>query len=340
MASFTDTTREITAAENQLGSKQDITFYYEGKDAEGNPLWIAAILDGHSISSGKNPYTNKYERHNFCVEALKKFNEDGRLLAILSMPITDESNPAIALQHALGEEAKKYRTNMLQTGATLALAQICHIGDKIKVSTLSVGDSTVLIHCNGEQVYETSPHDYTNQAEIARLLQENRFKDPSNQLVDGPNFEFMDDTFIVQRTGKYIDTKKVSLAMTQSIGHLEYSPLSATIVEPLGALGLCPEMREFEFGDTDDINIKVFSDGVSDMINTIAIPEDAHFLAISDAQSTVDFASARWKKEWKYCKRSDYKNGIEAKETIPYDQFTFGVGGMDDTSCVCWIQKK
>lgn len=338
MATFTETKREIKSAENQLGSKQDITFHCEGKDANGNSQWITAILDGHSSESGKNPYTSKYEKYNFCVEALKKFKEDGRLLAILSAPITTESNPAILLQQALGEEAKKYRTNMLKTGATLALAQISHIGDKIKISTLSVGDSTVLIHCNGEQVYETSPHDYTNQAEIERLLQEKRFKDPSNQLFDGPNFEFADETFIVNKTGKYIDTKKVSLAMTQSIGHLEYSALTAKIVEPLGALGLCPEIRDFEFNDTDNINLKVFSDGVSDMMNTTTIPDDAHFLATSDAQSTVDFATSRWKKEWKYCIRSDYENGKEAKEKIPFSIFSFGSSGMDDTSCVCWMQ--
>lgn len=339
MASFTEKTREITAAENQLGSKQDITFHYEGKDANGNTQWITAILDGHASALGKNPYTSKYEKYNFCVEALKIFKEDGRLLAILSAPITPESNPAILLQQALGEEAKKYKTNMLQTGATLALAQISHIGDKIKISTLSVGDSTVLIHRNGEQVYETSPHDYTNQAEIERLLQEKRFKDPSNQLVDGPNFEFADETFIVHRIGKYIDTKKVSLAMTQSIGHLEYSALTATIVEPLGVLGLCPEMRDFEFDDTDDINVKVFSDGVSDMINTTSIPADAHLLATSDAQSTVDHATSRWKQEWKYCNRSDYENGKEEKEKIPFRKFSFGSNGMDDTSCVCWMQQ-
>ena len=321
--------RQITAAENQLGSKQDIVFTHQEET-----LWIGAILDGHGNRSGKNPYTSNYGKFNFCVEAIKTLKENGGLCEILSAPITKDANPAILLQQALGNEAIKYKTDMLATGATLALVQVRHIEDKIKVSTLSVGDSTIIIYRNGELIYETTPHDYTNQAELDRLLQENRFKDPSNKLHDGPNFELLDDTFIVNRMGKYLNTKKITLAMTQSIGHLEYSANNQTIVEPLGALGLCPEIREFELDDTDDIKIKVFSDGVSD----VTISSDREFLASSDAQETVDFATNRWKQEWKYCQRSKYEHEKDNKETIHFQPYKFASDGMDDVSCVFWQQ--
>lgn len=333
MASFITMTREMTAADNQLGSKQDITFEYQDETQ-----WIGAIMDGHGNKMAKNHYSLKYEKHNFCVEAIKQLKQDGQLRDILSAPISSEMNPAILLQQALGNEAIKYQTGMLETGATLALVQIRHIEDKIKVSTLSVGDSTIMIHCNGEVVYETTPHDSSNQAELDRLVEEGRFRDPNDKLFDGNSFEFMDDSYIISRIGKYINTMKITLAMTQSIGHLEYSTKDKSIVDPLGALGLYPEIHEFEFADTDDINIKAFSDGVSDMVNRETIPTDTGFLVTSDAQETVDFATSRWKKEWKYCNRDDYENGKDNKETINSKPFMFGPNGMDDVSCICWKQ--
>jgi hypothetical protein len=103
-------------------------------------------------------------------------------------------------------------------------------------------------------------------------------------------------------------------------------------------LGLDPCKARLEFEDTDELNIKLFSDGVSDVIVPNTLLDDAAFMKTSNAHETVDRAVARWKQDWKYCNKNTYLNHND-KTNIKHTIYNFNHNkDADDVSCISWIQ--
>lgn len=323
----------------QLGKAQDLIYSSQPNDNE----WILAVFDGHGNQNGFSPFTNTYGIHNLCVESLNHFIqesiEDQNIMEIhLKKDIFSENdNPALSLQKELGKVC--IRNNVcMTTGATMSLVKIRHDVElkKIIVDVLAVGDSPILIHCNGMKVLESVIHDYENIPEIERLKKENRFLPEQKKLLQTHTFEILDENHISNRIAYYFNTKYIRLAMSQSLGHIEFNGLC--IVDEKGVLGMEPFKARLELNDTDEINIKLFSDGVSDVLVPKVIPKDAEFIKKSNARETVEYAVNRWKQDWKYCSKNAYLNSDDVSK-IEYFVYNFVENkDADDVCCISWIQ--
>lgn len=340
--------RTMDSAVHLLGSKQDIVYTTERTLENGDTQWTMALFDGHGYqpNHSKNPSTGKIEKHNLTLLSLQaimaKESEDAapRIDALLAKDIFDEEeDPALAIQRELGKDCLMHQRSTLREGATMILLKVLHSVEEhtITVDVLSVGDSTVVIHCNGEKVLDVTPHENTNECEIERLRDEKRF----SRIEPSSTFEIIDEDKVVSAPGAYVWLRNgAGIAMTQSIGHLEYS--CGRIVDERGAFGLAPFKRRMVFSDTDEINIKGFSDGVSDVLAPAIIPVDVEVLRSANAVDTAEFAKARWQKNWTACKRGDYlkcKAEGQSLDTLQGSVHNFG-DGADDISCVCWMQHK
>jgi hypothetical protein len=340
--------RTMDSAVHLLGSKQDIVYTTERTLENGDTQWTMALFDGHGYqpNHSKNPSTGKIEKHNLTLLSLQalmtKETEDAppRIDALLAKDIFDEEeDPALALQRELGKDCLMHKRTTLSEGATMILIKVIHSVEDhtITVDVLSVGDSTVTIHCNGEKVLDITPHENTNECEIQRLRDENRF----SRIQASSSFEIIDEDKVVSAPGSYIWLRNgAGIAMTQSIGHLEYS--GGKIIDERGSFGLAPFKTRMAFSDTDEINIKGFSDGVSDVVAPAIIPVDVEVLRSANAVDTAEFAKARWQKNWTACKRGEYlkcKAEGESLDTLQGSVHNFG-DGADDISCVCWMQHK
>jgi serine/threonine protein phosphatase PrpC len=323
----------------QLGKAQDMIYSSQPNDNE----WILAVFDGHSNNTGYNPFTKKFGDHNLCLEALNYFiqenSDEQNLMEIhLKKDIFDENdNPALSLQKQLGKVCLSNGLCMT-SGATMSLVKIRHdiVLKKIIVDVLSVGDSPIQIHRNGVNVFESVIHDYQNKDELERLKKEDRFFPGEKELFESNTFEILDEEHITNRTGYYFNTKYIRLAMSQSLGHIQFNGLR--VVDEKGVLGLEPFKARLEFDDTDEINIKLFSDGVSDIIVPKIIPTDAVFMKTSNALQTVERAVGRWKKNWKYCNKNAFLKNND-RTNIKHYIFNFKENNdADDVSCISWIQ--
>jgi len=339
--------RQVNAAENQLRCNQDITYTSHIVDKASNTeTWKIAIMDGHGKLKYSNihPFTQKYEKYNLCVDVLremkvmKKGQTEPELEYHFSKDIFGEEDPALSLQRAFCKIAIDYDQNLLKVGATLSLVKIIHDKNtrKIKVEVITVGDSPVSIFCNGEHVFESVLHNDNNPDEIIRLLNEGRIVKGTSYFNPGNSFEILDNDFMSYKPGFYFNTTGVSLQMSQSLGHIEKQ--GKKIMEETGVLGLCPFKASLEFEETDELNIKVYSDGVGDVILPKTLDRDYNFMKTSTALQTVEYATIRWKKNWKYCSSQDYHANKSSKIDIPYSDIT--LSSTDDISCVSWIQKK
>lgn len=333
-------TRNYDSHVVQLGKAQDIIYASQPNDNE----WILAVFDGHGINTGYNPFACNFGLHNLCLEALNYYiqensDEQNLMEMHLKKDIFDENdNPALSLQKELGKVCVSNGLSMT-SGATMSLVKIRHdtLVKKIIVDVLSVGDSPIVIHCNGNKVFESIIHDYENVAEIERLKKEGRFFPGEKELLETHTFEILDEEHITNRTSYYFNTKYIRLAMSQSLGHIQFNGLR--VVDPKGMLGMEPFRARLEYDDTDEINIKLFSDGVSDVIVPAIIPSDAEFMKMSNSIETVERAVNRWRQNWKYCNKSAFLKYRDDKPNIKHHIYNFNdEKDADDVSCICWIQ--
>lgn len=323
----------------QLGKGQDLIYSSQHNDNE----WILAVFDGHGINSGINPFTKKYGNYNLCIESLncliQECREEKNLLEVhLKKDIFDDfDNPAVSLQRELSKICLSNRSSFT-SGATMSLVKINHecLRKKIVIDVLTVGDSPVIIHRNGENVFESIIHGWNNSDEHDRLEREGRFLYGDEKFAENHSFEILDEKHITYKSGYYFNTKHVRLAMSQALGHIEFD--GKRVVDEKGTLGLNPCKARLEFDDTDEINIKVFSDGVSDVIVPSVISDDAEFMRTSNAHETVQRSMNRWKQDWKYCyKKTFVKNKDRSNIDHVIHNFESN-NNMDDVSCICWIQ--
>jgi len=325
--------RNMDSCISQLGSKQDFIYSFQ-KDDE----WIMALFDGHGSNTTTHPITHITKKYNLTLLALEQLANNKELETILEKDIfSKEDNPAICLQRAFGKVCLDTNQSMKKVGSTMVVVKVKHNKTlkKIIVEVLSIGDSTAVIHDNGKKVIQSTSHTTTNPIEIERLMNEQRIY-PENYIQYGNGFEILDENTIAVAKGKYVLVQDVSLALTQSIGHLDL--IDKQIMEDCGIFGLDPYKIKMEFPDTDDINIKLFSDGVSDVINPNIIMNDKVFMTNSNATETVNFAEYRWKKHWNVCTKDVWYDELIERQNIEFKVSTFG--DFDDISCISWIQHK
>jgi len=341
--------REVDECVHQLCSKQDRVYTKRENPNEDTETWTLSLWDGHGFTRGSyDPVRQKFKKDNFMLDCLDDMIANGREIdEILEKDIFSEEDPALALQRALGKRCIEKKQTMSSLGATMILVKVKHIisEKKIVVEVLSCGDSTVIIFCNGEKVLENVSHDGFNEEEIARLIAENRVNRFEPTKSAG-NFEILDELHVCSKQGKYILAKNGDqLATSQSVGHLEY--ICGKIMDERGVYGVSPYKARMEFSDTVELNIKLFSDGVSDMISTEKIKSDDELIRVSNATDLANLAKARWEGQWKTCTKEAYLKTLE-DPTIPLKTSDhcfntvdrYGNVGTDDVSCISWIQTK
>jgi serine/threonine protein phosphatase PrpC len=348
-AAITEVTREVDDCVYQLSSKQDRVYTKQENPDEDTETWTLALWDGHGSTHGDyDTVTKKFRKDNFMLDCLDQMIINGREIdEILEKDIFSEDDPVITLQRALGKKCIEKKQTMVSVGATMVLVKVSHIisEKKIVVEVLSCGDSTVIIFCNGEKVLENISHDGFNEEEITRLIAENRVNRFEPTKPAG-NFEILDELHVCRKQGKYIIAKNGDqLATSQSVGHLEY--LGEKITDEKGVYGISPYKARMEFSDTVEINIKLFSDGISDMISSEKIKSDYELIRVSNATDLANLAKARWEQTWKACTKEAYLKTLE-DPSIPLKTSDhcfntvdrYGNVGTDDVSCISWIQTK
>ena len=332
--------RIVDAAVHLLGSKQDIV-HTTHRLFEDREEWDLAVMDGHGSSTEKNPYTGNYHRHNLALLVIMEMITNGDLDEIMSRDINSEEDPATALQKALCRKCVEFKKDMTHIGTTFSLIQIRHdfTTKKITVNVLTVGDSPVTIYSNGEKVLESIQHTWSNNDELERLRRENRI-DRSEELTLSSSFKFLDERTVVSEPAYYVNVLYCPLAMTQSIGHIQYKQGGTKVVDEMGLFGLAPFKATMIFDETDELVIKGYSDGVSDVVVEY-LPEDAVLLKTSNATQTADYAKMKWEKTWDCVNKVVYEKAIKDGLTladVPKKTFHFGKGA-DDVCCVSWIQR-
>ena len=335
-----DMQRVVDSAVHLLGSKQDIvhTVHRVFEDTEE---WFLAVMDGHGSVMSKNPFTGKMETHNFTLLVIQEMIANGELDRIMTTNIYSENDPAVLFQRYLSEKCVQHKHGMTHVGATFSLVQIIHDSTlkKVFVHVLAVGDSPVTIHCNGEKVLESVAHNTHNEEDMARLRREGRLN--SKETSPSNTFKLLDSNTLVAEPAAYANVGPCLLSVTQSLGHIEYIYGGDRVIDEKGIFGLAPFKKGLVFDDTDDLNIKAYSDGVSDVI-TDYLPQDMEFLKKSNARETADFAKYRWQREWNAVAKTAYDAAIQEGKTladVPKSSFSFK-SGADDVSCVSWIQSK
>jgi len=343
-------TRTTDECVHLLGSGQDVVYKTKKNIDENTTEWTLALFDGHSSVKGINPYTQLYEqKFNFTLAVLDEMiktpiegTDKTFLDTILEKDIfSDEDDPATAMQLELGKACIDKKCSMHNVGSTMVLVKIRHDKKekKIIVEVLSVGDSVAVIYQNGVKVLETEVHNCSNQAEMERLVAQKRLYSYDPTVPSG-NFEVLNENTICSKQSLYANFKGMLLASTQSIGHIDY--IYGKILDPKGVTGLEPFKAVMEFSDTQEINIKLFSDGVTDVMDETNIAGDREFMIASNATETSNFAKQRWEQDWRVCKKIDWEQFLEdGTEPLFNSKPTNFVTqkNADDVSCISWIQK-
>lgn len=333
----------------QLSNKQDRVYTRCETPDENTERWTMALWDAHGSTRG--PYdlvTGRFKKDNFMLDCLDEMTSNGNIDKILEKDIFSEEDPALALQYELGRKCIEQNKTMDKVGATMIVVKVNHIisEKKIEVEVLSCGDSTVIIFCNGEKVLENDIHNSSNEKEIARLIAEKRVH-PQIPTLASSTFEILSENHICSKPAKYILTNSGSqCAPSQSVGHLQC--MYKIIKDKKGLYGIDPFKARLEFSDTDEINIKLFSDGVSDMISTERIISDAELVKASNATDLANLAKARWEQQWQICSSKEMYlkslddpticsiTGNQCFNTVDRD----GNSCTDDISCISWIQTR
>jgi serine/threonine protein phosphatase PrpC len=220
--------------------------------------------------------------------------------------------------------------HLLEGGSTLIIMR-AFIN---RIEIISVGDSSIMIHKNGELSYMNEKHTHNNQKEIERLshLPEykgtKKMKDYIPQIRNSQEMQANRSYYSYFGSNYYSQTR---LAMTQSLGHGNLT-------------GYDPERHIEYFEETDKINILMGSDGLFDMlllekvIQTTPelstselddIRKDTDDILMMNASEIVEKVEKRWKKEdWSY--HWHIKDYSQVMSPISFN------GCYDDISAITW----
>jgi serine/threonine protein phosphatase PrpC len=202
-----------------------------------------------------------------------------------------------------------------------------------RIEIISVGDSSIIIHKNGELSYMNEKHTHTNQSEIERLSHlpdyngTKKMKDFIPQIRNSQEMQ-ANRSYYNYFGNNYSHTQ---LAMTQSLGHGNIT-------------GYNPERHIEYFEETDKINLLMGSDGLFDMLlleNVVQtkpelstsdlddIRKDNDDILMMNATEIVEKVEKRWKKEdWAY--HWHIKDYSKVMSPLSFNGF------YDDISAITW----
>lgn len=203
------------------------------------------------------------------------------------------------------EEIKKINT--LKIGSTLSICKI--FADRFEIYW--VGDSTIKIYNNADEIWRTKDHDNNNEDEKKRLG--------------------WISTFIKQRDGK--DVKAVDQdTIEQFISPVFYfgDIFNPDTINMTHALGHNQNTGNFISHETvlrnPDLSYKIVagSDGFWQLVST----HDTPFIVSIESTSLqlVEFANKQWKKEWIFV----------TLDEGTYDGIKFPSYNIDDIAVACW----
>jgi len=186
------------------------------------------------------------------------------------------------------------------TGATCCIAK-CYAN---RVVCSHSGDSKIVVYKNKKLTYISHDHNSRNENERKRVLDNGLYFMP-NQTIKMKSLSEL--TYI---PADYLVFKNRNcLACTQCLGHFGQS-------EPF------PDVEVIYFGETDEIRVLLFSDGVSDML----LDEEYDELYDLSVDEIVDRAERRWKQSWITVSETD----TSVKHTFKFDR----PEEWDDVSCI------
>ena len=206
-----------TSSEVHIGKCQDVA--RSGQIENG---YFAYVADGHGTDR--------------CIKHISSLDP---------VMVASKPNPAeyiFEIIEALGDTK--------HSGSTFTFARvICHNGKK-KVQVYNVGDSETHVFVNGELVYKTTPHNFLNEAEVARTkLLVSSISQVRKPFPVSPTRAEL----VLSPVGNFKAGE--TLALSMALGHNNMTGLATTIWEN-------------EYEATDDVRAVCGSDGLFNMLVT------------------------------------------------------------------------
>jgi len=273
----------------QMDKHQDQTYLGEGTDegadegtdegtrqSKGETFKFGMVTDGHG---------NDYD----CINALRAIKmEDMATILGKKRPLETLWD---LLKGCLG-------------GATACVVKVYDN----RVECINLGDSQVGVYKDGELIYLSKEHNWTNQQERERLVSMN----PKITFTPSMNIKVISDTQLVGEYAEYVSWPDGNrLACSQALGDS-------------GKTGCSPDHHVIELVNGSIYKIFIGSDGFWDMINKDD-PMEISRLATMSGEDAIGFVKSRWLQPW------DMKP--IGKEFIPNQQFT--PKECDDMCLVC-----
>jgi serine/threonine protein phosphatase PrpC len=222
--------------ERQTGSGQDYAFSGYVEDIQ-----YIGVCDGHGSSK--------------CIDLIRALDMD---------EIASAVNPALAIFKKVQDGG-----DMFRSGATFTFARITCT----TIDIYNIGDSETHVFINGQHVYTSDVHTFTNPNEIERTKE---FATYDNSKAPFPiSATVIDD--VLSPVGHF---KYEHLVPSQSLGHNNVT-------------GHAPSIKSITFQPTDKVRIVCGSDGLFDMW----MPP----ISTGTAEEIVEDAERQWRKKWTYC---------------------------------------
>jgi len=207
--------------------------------------------------------------------------------------------PELALQMML---KKKKPFMPYSSGATFSCVKIFDT----YIDCRSTGDSEIWVFKNGQCIYKSPNHIWSNldeQERIKHIVQPIYCEKP----------ELVSATAITLKKTACVKWNSCPIAMhlvpTQSLGHR-------------GITGLQPAVKRIEFDSDDDIRVIIGSDGFWDMIMST---DDNEFLcSCLTAEELCKFAEDRWKQEWDFIADAKHPENVEKNRFEDFDDIAVG----------------
>lgn len=248
-----------------------------------------------------DPFTNElfdllevYDGHglNNCIDILRQINTT----EIIRTNLEPELNIQQMIQCC--EPKMPY-----DSGSTFSCAKIY----SNRVECRSVGDSEIWVYKNGERVYNSPPHNWSNLEEQERIRS---FAKPLHDFIPtllSPTKIRMDRSHKIH--WKKCSVQRLVFVPSQALGHRNITGLAAAVHTVL-------------FEPSDTIVVIVASDGFWDMI----IPEDKDILCSATCAIELgNLAEMRWRQEWDFVENHDNPDETIKNTFDDFDDIAVGI---------------
>lgn len=270
----------------QMDKAQDQTYTGVAVDElTGESFIYGMITDGHGS--------------NECIEFLRSFSRK-RMAEIIG-----KRNPVETLAEYIISKTKK-------GGATMCLTKVY----KDRIECINCGDSRLAVYKDGELVFLSQEHNWTNSQERQRLIGSDNFMG----FTPSSGIQVTNETDMIGCYMEYATWKDHSkLACTQSLGSN-------------GKTGYAPDHTVIPIEPLSTYKIIIGSDGLWDMMiknkgTDLGVDNtDLLRLYTMSARNIVDMAVSRWLQEWNM--------GILHEGTISFEKGQYKRYHCDDVSSV------